>query len=98
MCIARHKDVLIFLALGDKFVKERLGLLYYVAQSRSGEELQIDEHLVISGASGVDFLSHIAELARQHELHLRVDILHSVLNDEVATVAYLIDIPEFVEQ
>lgn len=50
------------------------------------EKFQVYEHLVVARASGMYLFAGIAESRREHELHLRVDILHSRLDDEFAPV------------
>lgn len=51
-------------------------MLGNVLQLMACEELQVNEHLVVTASSGVYLLSNVAEFAGQHELHLRVDVLH----------------------
>ena len=50
------------------------------------KKFQVYEHLVVARASGMDLFAGIAESRREHELHLRVYILHSRLDDEFAPV------------
>ena len=46
----------------------------------------------------MDFLTHIAQLTCQHQLDLRVYILHPILDDELATLSDGIDILQFCQQ
>ena len=46
----------------------------------------------------MDFLAHVAELAREHELNLGVDILDILLNGELAVLAELVDVAELGEK
>ena len=36
-------------------------------------------------------LAHVAKAARKHQLHLRVDVLYAILNDELAGLAQGVD-------
>ena len=46
----------------------------------------------------MDLLADVAKLAREQELHLRVDILHILLDDEPAFLAEPVDVLQFSEQ
>ena len=46
----------------------------------------------------MDFLAHVAEFACEQHLHLRVYVLHVILNDKVAILASMIYILQFGEQ
>ena len=39
----------------------------------------------------MNLLAHVAELARQHQLHLRVDVLDAFLDDELAFHGLFVD-------
>ena len=65
-------------------VEELLGVACNIAQLVAHKELQINQHLVVARASRVNLLAHVAELACEHKLHLRVYIFDTLLNDEVA--------------
>lgn len=59
------------------------------------EEFKVYQHLVVARASAVNLLAHVAKLARKHELHLRMNILYTVLNDKLAALAHGIDVLQF---
>ena len=46
----------------------------------------------------MDLLAHISEFAGEQHLHLRVDILHIVLNHELATICQLVDVLQLRQQ
>ena len=98
MCVARHEHVLVLVALLDELVEEYLHVLGNVLYLVAGEEFQVDEHLVVAAASGMDFLTDVAELARQHQLHLGVDILHVGLYLELPILANLVDVLQLGEE
>ena len=98
MCVAGHEHVLCGVALGYELVEESLCLLHYLAQSGAGEELQVNQYLVVSGASAVYLLAHIAQGAGQQQLHLRVNVLDVVLNDKLSTLAEGVDIAQLLQQ
>ena len=64
----------------------------------AGKELQVDEHLVVARTSAVDLLAHVAQLACEHELHLRVNILYAILDDKLAFLARVVDGLQLREQ
>lgn len=70
MGVARHEHVLELLALLQQLVEKHLYAFGHLSQLVTREEFQVDQHLVIARASGVDFLTHVAQSSRQHELHL----------------------------
>ena len=86
MGVAWHEDILVFLAQRLETVEEPGDGVGYVAKLVAHEELEVDEHLVVARAPGVDFLSDVAEAGCQHELHLRVDILDAGFDCELASL------------
>ena len=62
------------------------------------KKLQIDEHLVVSAAPRMNFLAHVAQLAGEHQLHLRMNILHSVFNLKCSGFAKGVDAFEFGQE
>ena len=91
VCVARHEHVLILLALLQQLVKQNLHAVDHLAQLMACEELQVNEHLVVARATRMDLLAHVAEALREHQLHLRVHILHAVLNNKLSAVGHVID-------
>ena len=62
------------------------------------KELQVYQYLVVTRTARVNLLAHVAQLARQHQLDLRVDILHAVFYHELATLAYSVDVLQFCQK
>ena len=48
MSVARHKHVLVLVALFYEFVKETLHLVDNLHQFMAREKLQVDEHLIVA--------------------------------------------------
>ena len=92
MGVARHQHLLILLALLDEFVEKHLHALCHLHQLMTGEKFQVYKHLVVARTARMNLLTHIAQLARQHKFNLRVDVLDTLLNHELASLANLIDI------
>ena len=69
-----------------KAVKEALYSLCHRFHLVAHKEFQIDKHLIVTRATRVNLLTHIAKLARKHQLHLRVDILNALLYHKLATL------------
>ena len=98
MGVARHEDVLILLALGDEFVEKALHLVGYILELMASEEFEVNEHLVVARASAVYLLAHVAQLACEEHLHLRVDILYIIFDNKLSPLACLVDILQFGKQ
>ena len=96
--IARDEDVLIFLALGLQHVKEFDEVLGQVLYLVAYVEFEVQQHLVVARAAAVHFLAEVAQLAGQHQLHLRVDVLYVVLYDEGAVLRGLVYVFQLGEQ
>ena len=86
MRVARHQHVLILLALLDEFVEQHLHAVGNLHQFVACKEFQVHQYLVIARTAGMNLLAYVAELARQHQLHLRMNILYAVFDDEHATL------------
>ena len=95
MGIARHQHVAILVALLHQLVEEAVGKLHHVHQLVAGEELEVYQHLVVARAARVYLLAHVAELAGEHQLHLRVYVFHAVFDDKPALVGHVVDVLEF---
>ena len=72
-----------------------MGKLHHVHQLVAGEELEVYQHLVVARAARVYLLAHVAELAGEHQLHLRVYVFHAVFDDKPALVGHVVDVLEF---
>ena len=84
MGIAGHQYILILIALSNEHFKEifyRLGNLFELG---TGKQFQVDQHLIVSGASAMNFLAHIAQFACQHQFDLRMNIFNAILNYKLA--------------
>ena len=76
-----------YFSLSQDFLPDGLELV-------TQEELDIHEDLVVAGPSGVDLLAHLAELPGQQQLHLGMDVLDIVFEDEGAGLDAVGDAPE----
>ena len=70
MGVSRHQYVLVLVALADEFVEEHFHFVYYLLQFVTGEEFQVDEHLVVARPSAMYLLAHVAQPLCEHQLHL----------------------------
>lgn len=92
MGVAGHEDALVAFALADEHVEELLDGLGDVLDLLAGEELEIEQHLVVARAAAVYLLAHVAQLAGEHELYLRMDVLDAVFDDELAPLGQGVDL------
>ena len=58
----------------------------------TGEQFQVQQHLVVTGTPAVDFLSHIAQPAGEHEFHLGMYILYPIFYDKLTTLGSSINV------
>ncbi len=98
MGVARHEHILVLVALGDEFLEERDDVVDDELELVAREEFQVDEHLVVARAAGVDLLAEVAELAGEEEFDLRVDILHIGFDNELTFLALAVDAAQGVEE
>ena len=98
MGIARHQHIFVLIALLDEFVEEDFYFIGDILEFVTGKELEVYEHLIVARTARVDLLAHISEFAGEQHLHLRVDILHIVLNHELATICQLVDVLQLRQQ
>ena len=98
MRVAWHQHILVAITLLYQFVEKLFGKLGNLTYLVADEEFQVHQHLVIPRASAMDFLAHIAQLASEHQFHLRMHVLHTFLNDEFASFSLLIDVFQFLQQ
>ena len=98
MRIARHQHVFILLALLDKFVEQHLHAVSHLHQFVAGKQFEVNQYLIVARTARMDLLAHIAQLTRQHQLHLRMDVLNPILNHELSAFADLIDVLQFCQQ
>ena len=98
MRIAWHEYPLILLTFRLQFVEEDFHAVGNLHQLMACKQFQVDQYLVVTGASRVNLFSYIPQFAGEHQLHLRVDILHSLLDAELPLLAYRIDILQLRQQ
>ena len=82
--VAGQQHLLVAVAEALQGTEQGQDLSAHGAQLVAQEELDVHEDLVVAGPPGVDLLAHLSELAREEQLHLGVDVLHVVLQHEVA--------------
>ena len=92
MCIAWHQHVFVLFALLDEFVEQHFYAISYLHQFVTGKQLQVYQHLIVTTAARMDFLAHIAQFAREHQFHLRMHVLDTILDLELTAFANLIDV------
>ncbi len=83
VCVSRHEHLPVPLALCLQFGEEGAHVLGHQFQLAACEELQVHQHLVVAAASRVYLLAHVAQPPCEHELYLRVHVLHTLLDAEV---------------
>ena len=98
MGVAGHQDVLVALALLLQLPEEGLYVLGHQLQLTACEELQVHQHLVVARTARVDFLAHIAQAARQQQLHLGVDIFDALFDGELSVLYLAVDVAQFGQQ
>ena len=98
MRIAGHEHVLCGVALSYELVEKRLSLFHNLAQCGAGEQFQVNQYLIVSGASAVYLLAHIAKGTRQQQLYLRVNVLDVVLNDKLPTLTQGVNLAQLLQQ
>ncbi len=98
MGVTGYDYVFVAVALAEEYVEESGNGFDEVFDARADEQLEVDEHLVVARASGVDFLANVAEPACEHEFDLRVDIFDAFLDSEVAFGDFTEDVAECVGQ
>ena len=62
------------------------------------EEFEVYQHLVVARTARVYLLTHVAEALRKHQLHLRVNVFHTLFYDEIAVLCHAIDAAQLAEQ
>ena len=92
MRISRHKLILMLLWKGLQPPEKPLHCLRDSLQLIAEKQLQVYEHLIIARTPRMYLLSDIPKTRSQQELHLRMHILHSLLNDELAALYRVGDI------
>lgn len=92
MGITGHEDILVAVALTDEHAEELLDGQGNVLDLLAGEELEVEQHLVVARAAAMYLLAYVTQLAGEHELYLRMDVLDAILNDELAPLGQSINL------
>ena len=87
--------VALWLSMTPGKLVNRLG---HFLQLRTGKQLQIDQYLVVTRTAAMNFLADIAQFTGQHQFHLRVYILDTVLDDKRTGLGRRIDLFQFLQQ
>ena len=82
MRITGHQHVAVAFAQLLQSVEERAHAVRRLPQFVAQEEFQIDQHLIVARAAGVDLLAHLAQTPREQQFDLRVDVLRPLLDLE----------------
>ena len=98
MCVAGHEHVLVAFRLGDEFVEEAFHQGGNLPDLVADEEFEIHQHLVVAAAPGVDFLAYVAKLACEQHFHLRMHVLHTLLNHKLALFSLAVDGFQLLEE
>ena len=91
MGVARHQHVLVTIALRYQHVKQLFDGLGHFLDLCARKEFQVEQHLVVTRTAAVNLLAYIAQTARQHQFHLRMDILDALFDDKFAPLGGCID-------
>ena len=94
MRVARHQHVFVFFRQADVCAEQRFHRLDDRLELGSCKQPHGCHHLVVARASGVDFLSRVAELGGKLKLYLRVHVFHVVLNHKLAVLGLLVQVLE----
>ena len=97
MGVTRHEHIFVLVALLDKFVEKDFYFVGDFLQFMTGKELEVDEYLIVTTTTRMDFLTHIAQFARKQHLDLRMYIFYIVFDDELAPFTELVDISQLGE-
>ena len=98
MCVARHQNILVTLALCLQLLEEFHHVRGNVLQLAADKEFQVHQYLVVPATSRMDFLAYVAQLARQHQFHLRMYVLYALLNHKLAFLNLSVNVPEFSQK
>ena len=84
MGVARQQDVLVLFALALEQAEEGQDFVPEAAQLVPEVKFDIDQHLVVAAAAGVNLLAEVAELAGEEEFDLGVNVFHVILQHKGA--------------
>ena len=98
MGIAGHQHFLIAFALHNQHMKKLLNSLGNVFQLSTGEEFQVEQHLVVARTATVNLLAYIAKLTRQHKLNLRMNVFDAFFYHKLATLGRCVNILQLGQQ
>jgi len=98
MGVTGHQHILVTVALCHEFLEEDFHLFGNLAQLGTGEQFEVEQHLVVARTSAMYLFTHVAQLAGEHEFHLRVYVLHTLFDNKFATFSNGVDILQFGQQ
>ena len=86
MRISWQLNIDVLLGERDEQLGEFLDAHARTAKLMSEEEFEVDQHLVIAAASGMDLLTYITQLTREHSFDMRMNVLACGVDDNAITV------------
>ena len=98
MGVTRHQHVSILVAQLLQALKQSFGMLSHHSQLVTHKEFQIDQHLIVTRATRVNLFAHIAQLAGQHQLNLRVNILDTLLDHKFTALGRCVNLCQRFKQ
>ena len=73
--VPRHQHLLVLFAQALQPVEQRFYGVGRLAQFVAQEKFEVHQHLIVARAARMDLLARVAQPPREHQLHLRVDVL-----------------------
>ena len=98
MGVSGHEHVLVVLALLLQFAEQDHHIVHHCLQLAACEKAQVNEYLVVSASSGMNFLAHVAQSAGKHKLNLGMYVFNAVLDAEMAFLYVGIDAAKFCKK
>jgi len=82
--VPRHQHLLVLFAQALQPVEQRFYGVGCLAQFVAQEKFEVHQHLIVARAARMDLLARVAQPPREHQLHLRVDVLGVRLDREAS--------------
>ncbi len=98
MGVAGQQHVAVAFALRHERVEETAHGLHGALQPFAGEELEIQQHLVVARTAAMYLLAHIAQAAGEEEFHLRMHVLHVILYNKCTFLGFAVDALQLGQQ
>src|SRR5690606_29299320 len=95
---AGHQIILVCLTALLQYGKEPLCQGGNLHNSRTGIQLEIQQHLVIAGTTTVDLLAYITQSSCKHQLNLRVDVFYPFFNPDTLSTCYPVQLPQLSKE